>query len=162
MAQVLRLLRQTTGSHCGRFFHHGSIFLCGLVQSADGCIDFKPFNDYYGYWRGDEMLRLLARLAIVQCDSQRDFLGHVGGDDQGPKRLPTWLRWPSTMPSAQGPGYSNAKAVKYAFSIRKMVVSSYKKYSISPGCATAGLAANDFQRPRRPLPGLGFFAQQVS
>jgi diguanylate cyclase (GGDEF)-like protein len=43
--------------------------------------NFKPFNDYYGYWRGDEMIRLLARLAIAQCDSQCDFLGHVGGDD---------------------------------------------------------------------------------
>jgi diguanylate cyclase (GGDEF)-like protein len=42
---------------------------------------FKPFNDYYGYWRGDEMIRLLARLAMEQCDPQRDFLGHVGGDD---------------------------------------------------------------------------------
>ena len=43
--------------------------------------NFKPFNDYYGYWRGDEMIRLVARLALEQCDSQRDFLGHVGGDD---------------------------------------------------------------------------------
>ena len=43
--------------------------------------NFKPFNDYYGYWRGDEMIRLLARLAMAQCDSQCDFLGHVGGDD---------------------------------------------------------------------------------
>jgi len=42
---------------------------------------FKPFNDYYGYWRGDEMIRLLARHAMEQCDPQRDFLGHVGGDD---------------------------------------------------------------------------------
>jgi diguanylate cyclase (GGDEF)-like protein len=43
--------------------------------------NFKPFNDYYGYWRGDEMIRLLARLAMAKCDSQCDFLGHVGGDD---------------------------------------------------------------------------------
>ena len=43
--------------------------------------NFKPFNDYYGYWRGDEMIRLLARLAMAQCDGERDFLGHVGGDD---------------------------------------------------------------------------------
>jgi diguanylate cyclase (GGDEF)-like protein len=43
--------------------------------------DFKPFNDHYGYWRGDEMIRLVARIAMEQCDSQRDFLGHVGGDD---------------------------------------------------------------------------------
>jgi diguanylate cyclase (GGDEF)-like protein len=42
---------------------------------------FKPYNDYYGYWRGDEMIRLLARISMEQCDSQRDFLGHVGGDD---------------------------------------------------------------------------------
>lgn len=42
---------------------------------------FKPFNDYYGYWRGDEMIRLLARIALEQCESQIDFLGHVGGDD---------------------------------------------------------------------------------
>jgi diguanylate cyclase (GGDEF)-like protein len=42
---------------------------------------FKPFNDHYGYWRGDEMIRLVARIAMEQCDSQRDFLGHVGGDD---------------------------------------------------------------------------------
>ncbi len=42
---------------------------------------FKPFNDYYGYWRGDEMIRLIARVAMEQCDAQRDFLGHVGGDD---------------------------------------------------------------------------------
>ncbi|RFO95746.1 diguanylate phosphodiesterase [Rhodoferax lacus] len=43
--------------------------------------NFKPYNDYYGYWRGDEMIRLIARIAMEQCDSQRDFLGHVGGDD---------------------------------------------------------------------------------
>ena len=43
--------------------------------------NFKPFNDQYGYWRGDEMIRLVARLAQAHCDPQRDFLGHVGGDD---------------------------------------------------------------------------------
>jgi diguanylate cyclase (GGDEF)-like protein len=43
--------------------------------------NFKPFNDHYGYWRGDEMIRLLARLVAVHCDAQRDFVGHVGGDD---------------------------------------------------------------------------------
>ena len=43
--------------------------------------NFKPFNDQYGYWRGDEMIRLVAKLALAHCDSQRDFVGHVGGDD---------------------------------------------------------------------------------
>jgi EAL domain-containing protein (putative c-di-GMP-specific phosphodiesterase class I)/GGDEF domain-containing protein len=42
---------------------------------------FKPFNDYYGYWRGDEMIRLLAKVCTEHCESERDFLGHVGGDD---------------------------------------------------------------------------------
>lgn len=43
--------------------------------------NFKPFNDQYGYWRGDEMIRLAARLALAHCDPRRDFVGHVGGDD---------------------------------------------------------------------------------
>jgi diguanylate cyclase (GGDEF)-like protein len=43
--------------------------------------NFKPFNDHYGYWRGDEMIRLMARCAVDHCDAQRDFVGHVGGDD---------------------------------------------------------------------------------
>ena len=42
---------------------------------------FKPFNDQYGYWRGDEMIMLAARVISAHCDSQRDFVGHVGGDD---------------------------------------------------------------------------------
>ena len=43
--------------------------------------NFKPFNDQYGYWRGDEMIRLVAKLAQAHCDPRRDFVGHVGGDD---------------------------------------------------------------------------------
>jgi diguanylate cyclase (GGDEF)-like protein len=42
---------------------------------------FKPFNDHYGYWRGDEMIRLVAKVMVAHCDAQRDFVGHVGGDD---------------------------------------------------------------------------------
>lgn len=42
---------------------------------------FKPFNDLYGYWRGDEMIRLLARIVSAHCDPLHDFVGHVGGDD---------------------------------------------------------------------------------
>lgn len=43
--------------------------------------EFKPFNDHYGYWRGDEMIRLVARVLVSHCDPRRDFVGHVGGDD---------------------------------------------------------------------------------
>jgi len=42
---------------------------------------FKPFNDQYGYWRGDEMIRLLARVLMAGVDNHLDFIGHVGGDD---------------------------------------------------------------------------------
>jgi diguanylate cyclase (GGDEF)-like protein len=42
---------------------------------------FKPYNDYYGYWRGDEMIRLVAKTLVAHCDVRRDFVGHVGGDD---------------------------------------------------------------------------------
>ncbi len=42
---------------------------------------FKPFNDQYGYWRGDEMIKLAARVIGAHCDALYDFVGHVGGDD---------------------------------------------------------------------------------
>ncbi|MFB6260321.1 MAG: GGDEF domain-containing protein, partial [Thiohalorhabdaceae bacterium] len=42
---------------------------------------FKPFNDTYGYGRGDEVLRWLARLLGKHTLAEQDFLGHVGGDD---------------------------------------------------------------------------------
>ncbi|KWC12463.1 EAL domain-containing protein [Burkholderia ubonensis] len=42
---------------------------------------FKPFNDQYGYWQGDKVLKYAATVLAGICDPQRDFLGHVGGDD---------------------------------------------------------------------------------
>lgn len=42
---------------------------------------FKPFNDLYGYAAGDDLIELLARLLLECVDQERDFVGHVGGDD---------------------------------------------------------------------------------
>ncbi len=42
---------------------------------------FKPFNDRYGYCRGDEVIRLVAALLTRHVDDAVDFIGHVGGDD---------------------------------------------------------------------------------
>ncbi len=42
---------------------------------------FKPFNDTYGFVRGDEVIRNVARLLQEETDSGYDFVGHVGGDD---------------------------------------------------------------------------------
>ncbi len=43
--------------------------------------NFKPFNDLYGYAAGDEMIQLVGRLLADAADPERDFVGHVGGDD---------------------------------------------------------------------------------
>lgn len=63
--------------HIKRLLDNGSDFVACYLDLNN----FKPFNDHYGYWRGDEMIRLLAKLAVAHCDPQRDFVGHVGGDD---------------------------------------------------------------------------------
>ncbi|MDI9570882.1 MAG: diguanylate cyclase [Pseudomonadota bacterium] len=45
---------------------------------------FKPFNDKYGFSRGDEVIKITGRLMlnIVRNIAQRDyFVGHIGGDD---------------------------------------------------------------------------------
>jgi diguanylate cyclase (GGDEF)-like protein len=43
--------------------------------------NFKPFNDLYGYAKGDEVLLCLAQCLNDQVDPQMDFVGHIGGDD---------------------------------------------------------------------------------
>ncbi|MEN9658760.1 MAG: hypothetical protein RL571_2225 [Pseudomonadota bacterium] len=42
---------------------------------------FKPYNDVYGYARGDSMIRMLRELLLSSADPQLDFVGHIGGDD---------------------------------------------------------------------------------
>lgn len=42
---------------------------------------FKPFNDVYGYNRGDDVIQLTGRVLVEEADPDRDFVGHVGGDD---------------------------------------------------------------------------------
>ncbi|MNO99138.1 putative cyclic-di-GMP phosphodiesterase AdrB [compost metagenome] len=42
---------------------------------------FKPFNDIYGYARGDEVLLCLAQCLNERVDPNHDFVGHIGGDD---------------------------------------------------------------------------------
>jgi diguanylate cyclase (GGDEF)-like protein len=46
--------------------------------------DFKPFNDKYGFARGDEVLRMVGRLVLNTVKEEQpggSFVGHIGGDD---------------------------------------------------------------------------------
>ncbi|MWV14105.1 EAL domain-containing protein [Pseudomonas sp. R-28-1W-6] len=58
-----------------------------LQQGRDAAVcyvdidSFKPFNDLYGYARGDEVLLCLAQCLNERVDPSRDFVGHIGGDD---------------------------------------------------------------------------------
>ena len=45
---------------------------------------FKPFNDKYGFTRGDEVLRMTARIihnAVRALNDPDSYVGHIGGDD---------------------------------------------------------------------------------
>ncbi len=63
--------------HIERLLAAGATFVCCYADLSD----FKPFNDHFGYWRGDEVIKLLASTLQSACDPQCDFVGHVGGDD---------------------------------------------------------------------------------
>lgn len=47
--------------------------------------NFKAYNDYYGFLKGDEILKFTGRTIWESCsapdDDEDNFIGHVGGDD---------------------------------------------------------------------------------
>ena len=46
--------------------------------------NFKAFNDYYSFEKGDECLRWVAKILIDTAEkvgAPNDFIGHIGGDD---------------------------------------------------------------------------------
>jgi diguanylate cyclase (GGDEF)-like protein len=46
--------------------------------------NFKAYNDYYGYQKGDETILFLSDIikeAVNSTGDKRDFIGHIGGDD---------------------------------------------------------------------------------
>ncbi len=63
--------------HLERMLQAGATFAACYADLNN----FKPFNDQYGYWRGDEMIRLVASVIQDHADPTSDFVGHVGGDD---------------------------------------------------------------------------------
>lgn len=42
---------------------------------------FKPFNDYFSFSAGDEVIKQLADIIVEKCSSKLEMVGHIGGDD---------------------------------------------------------------------------------
>ncbi len=73
----------------------GNVSILNEIQSridknkpfSVGYIDldkFKAFNDKYGFKKGDELIKNTARILISSLQdkgSEKDFVGHIGGDD---------------------------------------------------------------------------------
>ncbi|MBX7258616.1 MAG: diguanylate cyclase [Candidatus Hydrogenedentes bacterium] len=70
----------TISREAERRLKNGTPFAFGYLD-IDG---FKAFNDRYGFGRGDEAIRMTARIlvnTIRSLESQETYVGHVGGDD---------------------------------------------------------------------------------
>ena len=99
-AQVVDLLRQITEIQIKTARHANPLtMLPGNVPIGDcvNCLlkegkefvvsyfdldNFKPFNDRYGYAKGDQVLLLLSDLLKRYLNQHEgDFVGHIGGDD---------------------------------------------------------------------------------
>ncbi|OGQ98095.1 MAG: diguanylate cyclase response regulator [Deltaproteobacteria bacterium RIFOXYD12_FULL_55_16] len=62
-----------------------------VLREADGyavCYvdidNFKPYNDRYGFSRGDEVILMVARVVanvVAELARKGSFVGHIGGDD---------------------------------------------------------------------------------
>lgn len=58
-----------------------------LSTNSEFCIaycdidNFKPFNDVYGYDKGDKVIKKVADILLQSSNKSQDFVGHVGGDD---------------------------------------------------------------------------------
>lgn len=63
--------------HIDRLLENGARFVACYADLDH----FKPFNDVYGYRKGDDVIQLTGRILATQCDPDRDFIGHIGGDD---------------------------------------------------------------------------------
>jgi diguanylate cyclase (GGDEF)-like protein len=63
--------------HVDRMLATESEFVAAYIDIDN----FKPYNDTFGYRRGDDVIQMLGRLACEAADERCDFIGHIGGDD---------------------------------------------------------------------------------
>ena len=65
---------------CEDYLRNNEIFALAYADLDN----FKPFNDRYGFGRGDELIRMTGRIilnTVKESQSQGFFVGHIGGDD---------------------------------------------------------------------------------
>jgi diguanylate cyclase (GGDEF)-like protein len=65
-------------------YEHFEALISQRISFAVGYCDldnFKPFNDVYGYDKGDLVIQTVAQILVAHTDPDKDFVGHVGGDD---------------------------------------------------------------------------------
>jgi len=63
--------------HIDRMLTSGKGFIAAYIDIDN----FKPYNDTYGYRRGDDVIQLLGQLICEEVNERLDFVGHIGGDD---------------------------------------------------------------------------------
>jgi EAL domain-containing protein (putative c-di-GMP-specific phosphodiesterase class I)/GGDEF domain-containing protein len=63
--------------HIDRLIRSGTRFAVCYIDLDH----FKPFNDRYGYRKGDDVIQLTGQVLEAHVDPARDFVGHIGGDD---------------------------------------------------------------------------------
>ena len=63
--------------HMDRLLNNGQCFVAAYFDLDQ----FKPYNDVYGFRRGDDIIQLLSRILRDSCILEQDFIGHIGGDD---------------------------------------------------------------------------------
>jgi len=68
---------ESIDQHINALLRSGTAFTACYVDLDN----FKPFNDFYGYARGDEVLMHMAQLLTRYASPVSDFVGHIGGDD---------------------------------------------------------------------------------
>ena len=64
-------------AHVDRLLENGRPFVACYCDLDN----FKPFNDAYGYRRGDELIQFIGHLLSNVAIDEKDFIGHIGGDD---------------------------------------------------------------------------------
>ena len=63
--------------HIDRLLHSNQPFVACYFDLDN----FKPYNDVYGFRKGDELIKLVSKLLLEYTQPELDFVGHIGGDD---------------------------------------------------------------------------------